>query len=374
MTRICHVSSVHTGLDVRIFRKECVSLARAGYEVHLIIAATDLQREEAAAAGVTVHVLPLPPKSRLQRIFSGIYHCTRAALRVDARVYHLHDIELLPVGLLLRAMGRRVVYDVHEDVPTDLLTKEWIPQVLRVILRPFVAGFEAVTARFFLEVVAATPTIAGRFRRHNRDTACVGNFPLLGELTSGYNDWSIKRHQIAYIGGISRIRGIQEVTRALVLTQSDVRLQLVGDFSDPEFEGLIKQEPGWGKVDELGFLDRSGVASVLRDAVAGVVTLHPVINYLDALPVKMFEYMSAGVPVIASDFPLWRDIIESSRCGICVDPEDPQAIADAMDHLVMHPAEAETMGRNGQLAVHERYNWTIEEGKLLAFYRRLLAA
>ena len=131
--------------------------------------------------------------------------------------------------------------------------------------------------------------------------------------------------------------------------------------------------PGWQRVNALGFLDRAGVRDVLGRSMAGLVTLHPVINYIDALPVKMFEYMSAGIPVIASDFPLWREIIAGNDCGLLVDPLNPAAIAEAIDTLVSNPTMAQRMGENGRRAVEERYNWGIEEQKLMAFYERILA-
>jgi glycosyltransferase involved in cell wall biosynthesis len=106
-------------------------------------------------------------------------------------------------------------------------------------------------------------------------------------------------------------------------------------------------------------------------AVAGVVTLHPVRNYVDCQPVKMFEYMAAGIPVIASRFPFWLDIVEGNDCGVCVDPFDPAAIAAAIDHFVTHPELAMRMGENGRRAVLEKYNWQPESRKLIDFYEHL---
>ena len=129
---------------------------------------------------------------------------------------------------------------------------------------------------------------------------------------------------------------------------------------------------GWQKVDFLGYVDREGINRTLNSSVAGLVVLHPTISYIDSLPVKMFEYMCAGIPVIASDFPLWRSIIDNAQCGLCVDPLETQEIADAIDYLVTHPEEARAMGENGRKSVIERYNWSIEEAKLFDFYDQVL--
>lgn len=95
-------------------------------------------------------------------------------------------------------------------------------------------------------------------------------------------------------------------------------------------------------------------------------------NYLDSLPIKMFEYMSAGIPVVASNFPLWKEIIEKNRCGVCVDPLSPKDIAKAINFIVQNPQIAQKMGENGKRAILEKYNWQIEEQKLFNIYEGLL--
>ena len=199
----------------------------------------------------------------------------------------------------------------------------------------------------------------------------INNFPLLGEL-DGKVSWDAKQREVCYVGGIGRIRGIEELVRAMDQVQGGARLNLCGNFSEPEVKLTCKGLLGWKAVNEMGFLDRSEVRNILSRSVAGLVTFHPVPNHIDAQPNKMFEYMSAGVPVIASDFPLWREIIEGNQCGLCVDPLNPDAIAHAIDYLVQNPNEARQMGENGRRAVLERYNWAAEEKKLLKLYDEIL--
>lgn len=296
-----------------------------------------------------------------------------AALALEADIYHLHDPELIPVGLDLKKRGKIVIFDAHEDLPKQLLGKPYLHPLFRLILSKIFSIYEGWACQKFDGVVTATQFIRDKFQKINNNVMDINNFPLLGELTVGEIDWKRKKKEVAYVGGITQIRGVEQVVDALEFCESEARLQLVGEFSEKKLESRIKSTAGWPRVDSFGFVDRVGVGNVLSRAVAGLVTFLPAPNHIDAQPNKMFEYMSAGIPVIASNFPLWKEIIEGHNCGLCVDPLDSRAIAEAIDYLVAHPAKAEEMGRNGQCAVHQTYNWAIEETKLLQFYRCLTA-
>ena len=202
-------------------------------------------------------------------------------------------------------------------------------------------------------------------------TVDINNYPLLQELENS-SSWAEKHREVCYVGGIAKIRGIQEVCLAMALLKTDARLNLVGAFSEAPFESQVKSSPGWQRVNSMGLLSRARVREVLSCSMAGLVTYLPLPNHIDAQPNKMFEYMSAGIPVIASDFPLWRKIIGGNNCGLLVDPLDPAAIAKAIDYLVENPKEAQRMGENGRRAVENRYNWGQEEKKFLQFYGKIL--
>ena len=317
-----------------------------------------------------------PPATRAARMTLGVWRMWRAVRTARPRVVHFHDPELIPLGVILKCFGYSVIYDVHEDLPRQVLTKYWLPAVARRPVSWAVSACEWLAARIFDAIVPAEPIIARRFPP--RKTTLVQNFPIPDELVLPDSIPCRERPpHFAYIGGISVIRGVCEIIQATGLTRGndgqDARLSLAGAFQPPGLLDEVRSAPGWGQVDFHGWADRSQVAGILGNIQAGLAVLHPTPKYLDAWPTKMFEYMSVGLPVIVSDFPLWRGIVEDAGCGLLVDPLDPQAIADAMQWILDHPAEAEAMGRRGREAVEKHYNWETEAEKLVALYNKLLS-
>ncbi len=364
---VCHLTSVHSRTDTRIFLKECRSLAGAGHHVSLLVADG---KGDGVNQGITIFDVGVS-RGRLERMFSTCRRMFAQAEALDADVYHLHDPELIPAGLKLKRLGKKVIFDAHEDVPKQVLGKHYLNKPTKWLLSKLFAVYEARSCRHFDAIVTATPFIREKFLAVNSCTVDINNFPMLDELTPGSNDWSAKSNQVCYIGGIVAIRGIKEMVKAMEYVDHGARLQLGGTFRELTVERQVKKETGWARVDELGWLGRNDVRALLARSVAGLVTLHPVVNYLDSLPVKMFEYMAVGIPVIASDFPVWREILDQHDCGLCVDPLNPQEIAGAINSLLTDHERAAEMGANGRRAVEEVYNWQNEERKLLDLYQEM---
>jgi hypothetical protein len=366
MNKIVHMTSVHVRNDTRIFYKECVSLANAGYEVVLIVADGKGDEEK---NGVTIVDVGKKPTSRIRRMIFTTARIYKAAWQIDADVYHFHDPELLPVGWLLQRKGKKVIYDVHEDVRLQILNKYWIPNMLRKTVSKIAGFVEDCFSKRFEACVCATKSISQRFQGIAKKTVVVNNYPISAELFAPDLSWEKKERAVCYVGGITRSRGIRELLEAI--TKTEAHLILAGAFqSKAEYEEARKK-PGWDKTQALGFVGRSEVAEVLKRSMAGIVTFHPMPNHINAQPNKMFEYMSAGLPVIASHFPLWKEIVEGHKCGICVDPLSPEEISEAINWILDHPAEAAEMGKRGRAAVLDKYSWEREEQKLLKLYRAL---
>lgn len=366
--KVAHLTSVHPRFDSRIFYKECKSLIKHGYDVKLVVA-DGLGTETNQGVGI---IDVGRPKGRWSRIFKTSRKIFTAALNLNADIYHLHDPELMPIGAKLKKHGKKVIFDAHEDFPQQILNKLYLPRFLRIPLSGMAAWYEKQVAKRLDAVVAATPYIRKKFEKFKCTVVDINNFPIPRELSEESDSYGRHRHNVCYVGSLSKARGIREMISALNYVEPDVRLKVAGKFNEPRLESELETYPAWSRVDMLGFLDRDGVKKTYQQSFAGLVVLQPIPNYLDALPVKMFEYMCAGLPVIASNFELWRDIIEEAQCGICVNPESPESIAEAINFLYKNPKKAYEIGANGKKAVLEKYNWDLEEAKLFRLYHQLL--
>lgn len=363
MLRVVHLTSAHPRNDIRIFAKQCRSLVTDGYDVSLVVADG---KGDAYIDGIKIFDVG-EPHGRLNRMFKATRRVFNKAVALDADIYQLHDPELIPFGLKLKRLGKKIVFDSHEDIPKQILSKPYLgPTSLRVLSSAF-SIFERYACSQFDGIISATPSIRDKFILINPHTVDINNFPLIGELDAAI-PWAEKHNEVCYVGGIGAIRGIKEIVRANEFLKSSTRLNLVGCFSEPSIEAEVKSYPGWARVNEFGFLDRYDVRNVMARSIAGVVTFLPFPNHMDSQPNKMFEYMSSGIAVIASNFPCWREIIEGNNCGLCVNPLDPKAIAMAIDYLVMNQGVAKCMGENGRKAVLEKYNWPVQAAKLTDFY------
>ena len=364
--RVVHLTSAHPALDPRIFYKECVSMQRAGYEVHLVAQyASDVHIE-----GIMIHALPTY-EGRLGRMILGAPLAFIKAIRLNPSVLHFHDVELLPLCLLWATLGRKVVFDIHEDVPQDLLNRDYLPPWLKKIVSSVIRVLIKIGARNFRGIVAATPTINEKLGAEAKKIATINNFPILAEFSECVDvPYGDRPYTVLYLGAISADRGIFEILEALELVSPNwgVRMRLAGLFSDIVEKKEAMELFGWNSVIELGQVDRASIPPLLNNSRIGLVLMHRLPNADMSQPTKLYEYMAGGLPVIASNIPLWKEIVDRHQCGIIVDPLNPHDIAEAVDWLFEHPEEAEAMGKRGRAAVINCYNWTNEELKLLNYY------
>ena len=382
--KVCILTSVHSAFDTRIFHKEARTLVRAGYDVTLIAQ----HNKNEIVDGIKIIAL-LRPKNRFYRVFFLTRKVYKIALKQNADIYHFHDPELIPPGIWLKFLGKKVIYDVHEDVPKQILSKHWLLEIIRKPISICVNCFEKLISLSFNYIITATPTIKANFRQYN--VIDIRNYPILNseilknksrgliyqargsDESDPYKVRSKDSYNLIYVGGLDKIRGIKEIIQVTELVNPEyrVKLLLAGRFSEKNFEEECHNLKGWKKTESLGWIRYEEIFNYLLNANIGLVCLYPLTRFLSSLPVKLFEYMSAKLPIIASNFPLWKEIIEGNNCGICVNPLKPEEIANAIEYLIQHPEEAKKMGENGRKAVIEKYNWENEEKKLLKVYKGL---
>jgi len=344
----------------------CRSLASAGYDISLVVA--DGLPDE-TKDGVKIYG-DEKEKNRLLRIWKSPRNVYKKALSLNADIYHLHDPELLPVGIKLKKKGKKVIFDSHEDYPSQILHKPYMNKYLLKIVSKIYSIYEKKTFKKFDCIIFTAPFSTNNVSQWHPAVVDVYNYPQLEEF-SNIERKSPKQGDIpsvCYAGGITEIRGIKEMVKAMQYCTNNVQLKLAGSFAPPSLRDEVIKIKGWKKTKELGFLDRKGIEEVLSTSIAGLVVLWPTPNDINSYPIKMFEYMAAGIPVIASNFPLYKEIIEGNNCGICVDPLKPQEIAAAIDFIVYNSEQAFEMGKNGKKAIVKKYNWNIEKVKLLNIY------
>jgi len=364
MKRICHLTSVHSRNDTRIFYKECDSLKNK-FTVYLIVSDGIGNAE---INNINIIDVGKHKGNRISRMFNVSRLILKAAKELNCDLYHFHDPELIPIGLRLLRNGKKVIYDVHEDVPLDILYKNYINKYLKPILSKCYRIFEHYAAKKFTAIITSTPFIRDRFLAINKNTIDIKNYPILNELFET-QAWDKKDNEICYLGSITSVRGLYETVKAIEYT--NCKIHLAGLFDDIKYKETVMNLTGWEKVIYYGYVDRNKTKEILSSSKIGMVVLHPIATFIDSLAIKMFEYMSAGIPVIASNFPLWKDIIEKNNCGICVDPLNINDIAKVINYLINNDEIARKMGENGRRAVEEKYNWESEAKVLIDLYTKI---
>lgn len=362
---VCHLSSGHEYYELRIFQKECSSLAKR-FAVTLIIPKVD--------CGYVNNVKTIPFKkysSTLGRFLFAPVRMYFMAKGIHAGVYHFHDPELIFTGILLKLTTKaKVIYDVHEDVAGSIRTRKKYGSIFSDIISVLFSVFEKHAARCFDSVICATDRIAVNFKGYCAPEA-IYNYPIMDKFI---DEGACKDGSIVVFGNMSVVRGITQVCEAMRILNEDygqhIKLRLVGQISPQSMEYKILKNYG-EYIEYTGWMDIEEAYKLVQKSVIGLVTYLPAPNHDHCMPNKMFEYMNYGMPVICSRFEEMRNIVEKNGCGICVDPENSTDIAKALCDLIENPEKMKTMGENGKRVVRDNYNWRVMENRLYHIYNSL---
>ncbi|TYO96449.1 glycosyltransferase [Desulfallas thermosapovorans] len=367
------MSCLHSCHDVRVSVKQAASLAKK-YDVELhAIGDFKFARKNG------VKLFGLPKSKRLYTRPLNWCRLLVRALRARAGLYHFHDPELIPVGLVLRLLGRKVIYDVHEDYPDAILHKTWIPGWARKLVSRVFNFVEKKSASFFNAVVLAESGYQESFKNVKTTKVEILNYPLYKANTMERPVEVHGRVNLIYAGNISAIRGAVEMVEALHILRSaavNAHLYLVGPVNQPGLQVKLNElARTYGLQDHItmtGLVSHDQVYQYYRYAHIGLGLLYPVDNFLKSLATKIFEYMAVGLPMVVSDFPGWKKLLGEVKAGVTANPLDPKEIAVQIKYLVDNPQIRADMAMAGRKAFEERFNWLTEEKKLLGLYEKLL--
>lgn len=372
--KVCILTTAHSPFDERIFHKEARSLAEAGYEVVIVAPHETSEVKE----GIQIRAVT-PLFSRTDRIWrlKSLY---RLAVQENADIYHFHDPDLIPVALLLsRKHHKPVVYDVHEYYGESLLTRYWLPRPLRKFVARTVDLVEKRAARSFAGIVTVNGHMAELFRRENPEGEILHNYPLKRQFEFPRPE-NVKPPVILYLGGINRERGLEVILRAMILVRKrypEAVCELVGPVETSDLGSEFSDLTPWleqGNIRLRGKVPYEQVPEILAQSSIALVPLLPTLNYQKAIPVKLLEYMAAGLPVVGSRFGYIEEIITKNQCGLLTEPGDPDSLSQGICALLENPENALNYGQNGWDAFHREYTWEKEQSKLLRLYERILSA
>lgn len=364
--RVCHISTVHNENDSRIVLKEGQSLSKNGFETFYIVA-TDIEKE---LYGVKLIKLNDKSGSRIIRSIKRIKEAARLAKEIDADVYHFHDPELIPLGKKLKKSGKKVIYDVHEDIPKQILSKSYLgPLWLRKIISNIFNSYEKRAAKKFDAIFTATDEIAENF---NTDRAVsIKNYALTEIIDRAI---PVEREDdiitLTYVGSITEIRGIKEIIQAMNCLDGKAKLWILGTWESDELFEECKKLDGYKYAEYFGALPLKDVYKYTKAADIGVCTIHPTPNYIGSIPIKVMEYMASEKPLILSDFIYWKNLF--GEIGLYVNPEEPKNIAEAIKYYINNKSEMIVKGKENRIKFEKSFSWDAEEIKLIDIYSKII--
>ncbi len=373
-SNVCVLTTAHGFLDVRAYFTQVRTLASGGYYVRYI--AKDVSGDNDSTLVPNVERCPIKPySSRLLRMFLGSIHAFILALQSKASIYHFHDPELIPVCIVLKLLnGKRVIYDVHELVESQILSKKWIPYLfLRRVIAAVYSIVEKIGMYFFDKVILAEDDYLNFYKKKYFDLRkfeIIHNYPIASLAAPVLSPKKENNPKVLiYAGALAEERGIADIVRAVELISEPIELWLVGTWADENFHKYCESLPGYSKVRYLGFLPLDEVYRLISRADIGLSMLHPIGNYLTSYPTKVFDYMLHSKPAVMSNFPLWKSVFNGAV--LFAIPQNPEDIALKIQTLLNNAPLRSELGETGRNLIETKYSWEKEGLRLLQLYKSL---
>lgn len=369
--KVCHLTSVHKRYDTRIFIKECRSLSKRGYQTNLIVA--DGEGDEIKD---NVYIWDVgKPMNRFFRILQSTKGIYLKAKDLDADVYHFHDPELVFTGLKLKKAGKKVIFDIHEDVEEQIKIRPWIPKLVRNIIAKVYAILESKWVEKFDYLIVPQQFMVPKYGKLNKNTCVIENFAFIDLSEETMEKWKAKNENfnIFHAGSLTVERGLFNMIDLVKRTPPEINLTLAGNVNDRHLP-VLKDTSNKYNFEYLGLLNKSELDSKYKNSHCGIILYENKGQYHRSYSVKLFEYMVNAMPVIMPDFGDWISFNKETQCGLNVNPNNPEEVLEAVLFLWKNQDEAKKMGGNGRSAVLEKFNWGVAEEKLVKIYSIICTA
>ncbi|RJP50885.1 MAG: glycosyltransferase [Anaerolineaceae bacterium] len=373
--RIAIVTSIHPDFDFRVW-KYATSLTRAGQEIHLIC---PWNLEEGSLIEGVKMLTFSRVENRFLRIFLVPYRVLKTLLPIIRQVdiIHFHDIDLLPLMAIV-SLVKPVVYDVHENYADEMLVRNWIPRFLRWPLYWYVRFIQIIFPLILRNIVLVVPYQDHEFNNNRLNKIQIMNFASLRLLEDFKDNYMKRDSQILFSGSHYEENGsmllldiTEEMKRRCVKAQVVATDRFSSRRYREQFEAEIKRRD-LTNIRIVHCVPSDRIMSILNEATVAVLTDLRVPKAIKGIPTRLFEYMAAGLPVVASDLEILVDIISDKQCGLLARPEDPGMFVDAIEKLVNEKDFAYSLGLNGQNAFRRNFSWESQIPDLLKFYAGII--
>lgn len=366
--KVVQLSTVHYINDVRIFSKEAISLSQNGFEVHMIGLVYEGIELNTKLSNIFYHPLKRITNSRIYNSIINIPISFFKVLKINPSIVHFHDPELIFTGIFLHILGYKVIYDVHEDLPEDVFYKG-IPNILKRPVSFLMKFIEKYSSSIFKNVITVTPIIQSRFEKYTDNAIKIANYPHASNYPSKKSE---NNFNLCYVGSIDESRGIFQMLDIINSFNGKIYLNLCGEFTSGDLFERAKKHPAWKWVIFHGLIPHEKVFKIISDSFLGLLILSNRKTFEDSYPIKLFEYMSMEIPVLASDFKYWRNQFELHDCIYFCDPKNQIKLNESVQNAISNKEISIKMGVNGRLAYLKNYTWDVEAKKLVSFYNKIL--
>lgn len=369
------IAPIHKWDDIRVFKKEALSLSKNGYNIKVYAK----NRPEYDIEGIEVFDINKNTRGAISRIKLQ-WRMLKAINESDCDLYHFHNPDTILVALFAKLyLRKKVIYDTHEDFSKRILMRDWIPKIIQWPLAKIIEKIEYMSCSILDKVIVTQEQLHLKYKEK---TLILLNPPIIDATSYELNQEFSKQLNLSdslkfiYIGGISKTRGIEEFISSygkLCENNPDEEYEfiLIGP-TNPDYLVELQNNNYWHRVNYLGELPQEEAFGYLMKSDIGVCTILDVGDHKDTSANKLYEYQRFAKPFIATNFPKWVEELREVKSGVFVDPLNQKGLYEALELLSNNQELRKELGNNGLNYIVKSFNWDLEQEKLLALYKEIL--